>query len=200
MKLPVEVKRGSVSLKVAPVVSPLKSSANVMFIVDEDVEGVLDSARPTKHSRFDFWNSSGTATSVEGATTDIRLSGIDSLIGRCASGRFGPSELSAGNVQTEMPLREEITVQEGLPQRSKYYPIQSAKTLLKDFFFAKNPPNVLNSGLTTTSVSADQTIYFARAVGLEVTSYGFLKDLLLRARGVSDLGVREQRGRLTFST
>ena len=66
--------------------------------------------------------------------------------------------------------------------RTKYYASQSAKSLLKDFF-EHNPPTHLDATHQTTSVSADQMIQFARAVGLEVslTSFGMLEDLLLKA-------------------
>ena len=50
------------------------------------------------------------------------------------------------------------------------------------------------------SLSADQRIQFAWAVGLEVNlaSYGLLQSLLLRALGTGNLGVRGQRGRFPF--
>ena len=74
VKLPVEVGRGSSSLKVTPVALPPKRAADVIFTVDEGVEGLLGSARPAKSSECDLWNSSRTATSVGGVTTDISLS------------------------------------------------------------------------------------------------------------------------------
>ena len=60
-----------------------------------------------------------------------------------------------------------------------------------------NRPTRLDPGHIATSLSADQMIQVARAVGLEVilASYRHLEDLFLRARGASGLGVREQRGR-----
>ena len=66
--------------------------------------------------------------------------------------------------------------------RTKYYPSQSAKSFLKDFF-EHNPPTHLDAAHRTTSFSADQMIHFARAVGLEVflASFGMLEDLLLKA-------------------
>ena len=50
------------------------------------------------------------------------------------------------------------------------------------------------------SLSADQKIQFARAVGLEVSlaSYGLIKSLLLHAIGTGNLGVRGQQGRFLF--
>ena len=92
------------------------------------IEGILDIARPKKSSRWDLWNSSRTATSVDGDTTDIGLSEVHSKIERFAAVWFGPYGLSAGIVSIQMPLRVELTGQESLPLRSKYYPNQSAKT------------------------------------------------------------------------
>ena len=74
----------------------------------------------------------------------------------------------------------------GLPDanavRTKYYPNQSAKSLLR-CFFEHNPPIHLDATHQTTSFSADQMIQFARAVGLEVPlpSFGMLEDRLLKA-------------------
>ena len=66
--------------------------------------------------------------------------------------------------------------------RTKYYPSQSAKIILKDFF-EHNPPTRLDAAHETTSFSADQKIQFARSVGLVVflASFGMLEDLLLKA-------------------
>ena len=81
----------------------------------------------------------------------------------------------------------------GLPDanavRTKYYPSQSAKSLLKDFF-EHNPLAHLDALHQTTSFSADKMIQFARAVGLEVsiTSFGMLEDLLLKANLIGRRG------------
>ena len=63
-----------------------------------------------------------------------------------------------------------------------------------------NPPEVSDLRHTTTSISADQMIQFARTVGLEVSlaSYGLLEDFQLRARSVRNLGFRGQPGRSLF--
>ena len=81
----------------------------------------------------------------------------------------------------------------GLTGRQKYYPSQSTKIMLKNFF-ETNLPAILCHGETTTSFSPDQMVQFARAVGLEVTlaSYALLEELKLQARVVGGLGVREQ--------
>ena len=81
----------------------------------------------------------------------------------------------------------------GLPDanadRTKYYPSQSAKSLLK-YFFELNPPTHLDATHQTTSFSADQMIQFARAEGLEVSlaSFGMLEDLLLKSNLIGRRG------------
>ena len=82
---------------------------------------------------------------------------------------------------------DEMFGQEVAPkERTRYYPSQSAKSLLKECFEVI-PPTHLDPSHPTTSFSADQMIQFARAVGLEVSlaSYSMLEDLLLKARGGS---------------
>ena len=138
-------------------------------------------------------------TSVGTVTSEIGLSEIDSKIGSCSAGKAKLPGLPAGNVHIKMPPREKLTGQEGLPETSKFHQSQSAKTLSKKFR-EMNPPIILDHGPTSTSLSANLMIQFARAVGLKVTlaSYGLLEDLLLRSWGVSGLGVREQRRRSSF--
>ena len=83
-----------------------------------------------------------------------------------------------------VPPVDEMFGEEAAPkEKTRYYPSQSAKSLLKDCF-EMNPPRHLDPSHPTTSLSADQLIQFARAVGLEVTlaSYNMLEDLLLKAR------------------
>ena len=110
-----------------------------MFSVEECVEGVLERARPTKSIRCDLLYSSRTATSIKGVTTTLGLSEIDSKIAR--RGATAPSGLSAGIVRIEMPPREKLPGHEGLAQRSKSHPSQSAKILLEDLF-ETNPPTI----------------------------------------------------------
>ena len=84
------------------------------------------------------------------------------------------------------PVDEMFGQESLLKERLKYYPSQSAKSLLKDFF-QPNPPTHLDPSHPTTSFSSDQMIQFTRAVGLEVwlASYKKLDGLLLNARGGS---------------
>ena len=65
--------------------------------------------------------------------------------------------------------------------RSKYYPSESARTLLKECF-ADNPPVQLDPHQQLTGMSSDQMIQFARAVRLEVSlaTFGMLDDALVK--------------------
>ena len=97
----------------------------------------------------------------------------------------GLFELASGDGMVRVPQVESIVEEERVgAEKSRYYPSQSAKSLLKDFF-ELNPPTHLDPSHLTTSFSADQMIQFARAVGLEASlaSDGMLEDLLRKARG-----------------
>ena len=76
---------------------------------------------------------------------------------------------------------------------SKYYPSESARTLLKECF-ADNPPVKLDPHQPVTGLSSDQMIQFARAVGLEVSlaTFGMLEDVLLKIGGKSGRSVGEK--------
>ena len=92
-----------------------------------------------------------------------------------------------GEGMVSVPPVDEMFGEEAAPkEKTRYYPSQSAKSLLKECF-EMNPPRHLDPSHPTTSLSADQLIQFAPAVGLEVTlaSYNMLEDLLLKARGGS---------------
>ena len=85
----------------------------------------------------------------------------------------------------DLPGSSGATVQHGLGAgRSKYYPSESARTLLKECF-ADNPPVQLDPHQQLTGMSSDQMIQFPRAIGLEVTlaTFGMLKDVLLKDGG-----------------
>ena len=74
-----------------------------------------------------------------------------------------------GEGMVRVPPVDEVIGQETLAkERTRYYPSQSVKTLLKECF-ELNPPTHLDPSHPTTSFSADQMIQFARAVGLEVS-------------------------------
>ena len=76
---------------------------------------------------------------------------------------------------------------------SKFYPSESARTLLTECF-ADNPPVQLDPHQQLTGVSSDQMIQFARAVGLEVSlaTFGMLEDVLLKICGKTGRSVGEK--------
>ena len=84
-----------------------------------------------------------------------------------------------------LPCSSGTTVQHGLgTERSKYYPSNSARALVKECF-AYNPPIQLDPHKRLTGMSSDQMIQFARAIGLEVSLavFGMLDDVLLKIGG-----------------
>ena len=99
-----------------------------------------------------------------------------------------------GTVESDLPGSSGATVQPGLGAgRSKYYPSESVRTLLKECF-AENPPVQLDPRLQLTGLSSDQMIQFARAVGLEVfmATFGMLEDMLLKIGGKAGRNVGEK--------
>ena len=124
----------------------------------------------------------------ESFVTSGGFSALEGIVQRQADGRFACAQMGGeGEVMLRIPPVDEIIGQGATPEeRTRYYPSQSAKSLLKDCFEI-NPPTHLEPSHATTSFSADQMVEFARAVGLEVSlaSYSMLEDLLLKARGGS---------------
>ena len=121
----------------------------------------------------------------ESVVTSGGFSVLESIARRQADERIvgtGMDEEREGMVRVP-PVDELLGHDFSRKERTKYYPSQSAKSLLKDCF-ALNPPTCLDPSHPTTSFSADQMIQFARAVGLEVSlaSYSMLEDSLLKAR------------------
>ena len=108
--------------------------------------------------------------------------------------------MSSGEGIVRVPPVESIVEQAGVGGgKSRYYPSQSAKSILKDFF-ELNPPMHLDPSHLTTNFSPDQMIQFARAAALEASlaSCGMLEDLFLKARiGGEDhpVGSRHSIGR-----
>ena len=85
--------------------------------------------------------------------------------------------------------------------RSKYYPSESARTLLKECF-ADSPPVRSDPHQQLTGMSSDQKIQFARAIGLEVSlaTFGMLEDVLLKsAERLKEMLVRREVERLLRS-
>ena len=121
----------------------------------------------------------------ESLVTSGGLSTLEGIARRQADERFaGVCVGSEGEGMVRIPPVDEMLGQEVAPkEKTRYYPSQSAKSLLKECF-EMNPPTHLDPSHPTTSFSADQMIQFARTVGLEVSlaSYSMLEDLLLKAR------------------
>ena len=148
------------------------------------VADTIESAEDGIISRSGMTEASG---GVEGSDfTSGGFSTLEAIAKKRADERDGGLfGLASGDGMVRVPQVESIAEGERVgAEKSRYYPSQSAKSLLKDFF-ELNPPTHLDPSHPTTSFSADQKIQFARAVGLEVSlaSYGMLEDLLLKARG-----------------
>ena len=112
--------------------------------------------------------------------------------------RRGVGSLSGGRVfevaESDFLAISGATVQPGLGAgRSKYFPSESARTLLKECF-AYNPPVQLDPRQQMTGMSSDQMIQFARAVGLEVSlaTFGMLEDVLLKIGGKTGRNVGQK--------
>ena len=124
----------------------------------------------------------------ESFVTSVGFSTLEGIAQRKADeGIVGTNMGGEGEGMVRVPPLDEMFGQQAVAkEKTRYYPSQSAKTLLKECF-EMNPPIHLDPSHPTTSFSADQMIQFARAVGLEVSlaSYSMLEDLLLKARGGS---------------
>ena len=71
------------------------------------------------------------ATLTGGLSIEIGLSEVDAMTGQGPStGRVGTPLKSGTPLGLELLPREELSARGNLPQRRKYYPGQSAKTLL----------------------------------------------------------------------
>ena len=135
--------------------------------------------------------------------TEFGLSELEMMAGAKAQ-ELGPDSLV---VSCDGMVRVPIVGSSGrLPdanaERTKYYPSQSAESLLKDFF-ELNPPTHLDATHQTTSFSADQMTKFARAVGLEVSlaSFRMSEDLLLKSNLIGRRGGgRKASNKSTFSS
>ena len=175
-----------------------------------DVEiGVADE-RPSKSVAFEVDDSGGKSfcdrytvigvsdaghsfpSSSRPGDTDYGTSELESIarrrVGSLSGGRVSEA------VEPDFPVVSGATVQPGLGAgRSKYYPSESARTLLKECF-ADNPPVQLDPHQQVTGMSSDQMIQFARAVGLEVSlaTFGMLEDVLLKIGGKTGRNVGEK--------
>ena len=146
--------------------------------------GVADE-RPSKIVAFGFDDSGGKLFSERCALVGVSDAGQSFPSGsRPGDTDYGTSELesiarrrvgslSGGRVfeaaESDLPGGSGATVQPSLNAgRSKYYPSEPARILLKECF-ADNPPVQLDPHQQVTGMSSDQMIQFARAVGLEVS-------------------------------
>ena len=175
-----------------------------------DVEFGVADERPSKSVAFEVDDSGGksfcdryTVFGVSDAgqsfpsssrpdDTEYGTSELESIARR----RVG--SLSGGRVfevaESDLPAVSGATVQPGLGAgRSKYYPSESARTLLKECF-ADYPPLQLDPRQQVTGMSSDQMIQFARAVGLEVSlaTFGMLEDVDLKTGGKTGRNVGEK--------
>ena len=148
-------------------------------------------------------NDTNTSEGVpESFVTSGGFSALEGIAQRQADERFAVVRVgSEGEGMVRIPPVDEMLGQEiAAKEKARYYPIQSAKSLLKEYF-EMNPPTHLDPSHASTSFSADQMIQFARAVGLEVSlaSYSMLEDLLLKARGGSGVHPMTSRYRAGHS-
>ena len=124
----------------------------------------------------------------ESLVTSGGFSALEGIARLQAGEGFGGTRIGGeGECTVRIPPVDDMLGQEvAAKERTRCYPSQSAKSLLKEYF-EMNPPTHLDPRHPTTSFSADQIIQFARAVGLEVSlaSYSMLEDLLLKAKGGS---------------
>ena len=106
----------------------------------------------------------------ESLITSGGFSALENIAGRQADARvvasYGDAE---GENMVKVPTAQELLGQKGeSSEKSRYYPSQSARSLLM-YAFKLNHPTQLNAYHPTRSFSVDQIIPFARAVGLEVS-------------------------------
>ena len=135
-------------------------------------------------------NDTNTSEGVpESFVTSGRFSALEGIAQRQADERVAGVRVgSEGEGMVLISPVDEMLEQEfAAKEKTRYYPSQSAKSLLKECF-EMNPPTRLDPSHPTTSFTADQLIQFAPAVGLEVSlaSYSMLEDLLLKTRGGSE--------------
>ena len=165
-------------------------------LCDVDI-GVAD-GRPSKSVAFDIDDAGGrmfsekcTLVGVSDAgqsfssssrpdDTDYGTFELESIARRRVDGLSGGRFCETA--ESDLPGFSGATVQPGLAAGlSKYYPRESARTLLKGCF-SDNPPVQLDPHQQLTGMSSDQMIQFARAIGLEVSSatFGTLEDVFLK--------------------
>ena len=168
--------------------------------------GVADE-RPSKSVAFEFDDAGGRLFSERCTLVGVSDAGQSfPSSSRPGDKDYGTSELESiarkrvgdlsggrvcGTAGSDLPGFSGATMQPGLGAgRSKYYPSESARTLLKECF-ADSPPVQLDSHQQLTGLSSDQMIQFARAIGLEAT-FGMLEDVFLKIGGKTGRNVGEK--------
>ena len=154
--------------------SQFERSAGVSIVINEEEVIMCEVNWSGKKKKSNNGGRGRFATSTGGLMTEVQVSEMDEIISlgpstsRFIVPLFGWVSLGAG-----LRRREEVVAHGKFFTHKKNYPSHAAKTFLKDFFDL-NPHTVLDLGHTTTSLSADQMIQFAQAVGVEDTlaSYG----------------------------
>ena len=140
---------------------PLKS---VAFVMDE-AGGRLFSGRCTLVGTSHAGQSLPSSSRPD--DTDYGTSELESIARRRIGVVAERSVCEAAGL--DLPGSSGATLQPGSGAgRSKYYPSESARTLLKECF-ADNPPVQLDPHQQLTGMSSDQMTQFARAIGLEVS-------------------------------
>ena len=166
-----------------------RPSKSVAFEVD-------DSGGKSFRDRYTVIGVSDTGQSFPSGSrlddTEYGTSELESIARRRVGGLSGGRIFEA--VESDLLAVSGATVQPGLGAgRAKYYPSESARTLLKECF-ADNPPVQLNPHQQLTGMSSDQMLQFASAVGLEVSlaTFGMLEDVLLKIGGKTGRNVGEK--------
>ena len=162
--------------------------------------------RPSERVAFQFDDAGGRLSSGRCEVVGVSNSGQSFPSGsRPDDTEYGTSELESiarkrvGDVGgrvceapgLDLPCSSRTTMQRGMGAgRSKYYPSESARTLMKECF-ADNPPVQLDPHQQLTGMSSDQMIQFARAVGLEVSlaTFGMLEGVLVKIGGKAEKNV-----------
>ena len=146
-----------------------------------DVDHGAADERPLKTVAFEFDNAGGRLNSGECELVGVSDAGQSFPSGsRPDETGFGTSEIesiarkrigdASGKrireaVGIDLPCSSGTSLQHGLGTgRSKYFPSESARTLLKECF-ADKPPLQLDSHQHLTGMSSNQMIHIARAIG-----------------------------------
>ena len=156
-----------------------RPSKSVAFDIDDAV-GRLFSERCTLVGVSDAGQSFPSSSRPD--DTDYGTSELESFARRRVGDLSGGGGRVCETAESDIPGFSGATVQPGLGAgRSKYYPSESARTLLKGCF-SDNPPVQLDPHQQLTGMSSDQMMQFARAIGLEVfvATFGMLEDVLLK--------------------